>query len=135
MNQNKLKRLRDLFLLEEFQHLHHHDFFTDRLLIHSPLYLPEIRKGFRFLEEALQNQEKIFVFGDRDVDGITSTAIMVDYLTSVKNHSKIRFNNSTEGDTYGISERILSEILEYDPYLVIFFGYGKFSHTFFKIFD
>ena len=130
MNQNRLKRLRDLFLLEEFQHLHHHDFFTDRLLIHSSLYLPEIRKGFRFLEEALQNQEKIFVFGDRDVDGITSTAIMVDYLTSVKNHSNIRFNNSTEGDTYGISERILGEILEYDPYLVIFLDMGS-SHIHF----
>ncbi len=130
MNQNKLKRLRDLFLLEEFQHLHHHDFFTDRLLIHSPLYLPEIRKGFRFLDEALQNQEKIFVFGDRDVDGITSTTIIVDYLTSVKNHSKIRFNNSTEGDAYGISEKILREIYEYDPYLVIFLDMGS-SHIHF----
>ncbi|GIX41841.1 MAG: single-stranded-DNA-specific exonuclease RecJ [Leptospiraceae bacterium] len=127
MHQNKLKKLKDLFLLEEFKHLHHHDFFTDRLLIYSPLYLPDILKGLKFLEEALSSNKKIFVFGDRDVDGITSTTIITDYLISYRNHQSLIFKNSTEGDTYGISDKIIQEILEINPDLIIFLDMGS-SH-------
>jgi single-stranded-DNA-specific exonuclease len=130
MNENKLKKLKDLFLLEEFKHLRNHDFFTDRLLIHSPLYLPDILKGLKFLEDTLNKNQKIFIFGDRDVDGITSTAIIVDYLKTKKNHQNLIYKNSSEGDTYGISDKIIQEILNYNPELIIFLDMGS-SHIHF----
>lgn len=46
-------------------------------LIRNPKDLPDITKAVLRLEQAIQNKEKIFIWGDYDVDGITSTAIVV----------------------------------------------------------
>ena len=48
--------------------------------IHDPYSLPDIDKVLDRLNKAIDNQEKIFVWGDYDVDGITSTAIVVTAL-------------------------------------------------------
>jgi hypothetical protein len=44
---------------------------SDRM--HSPYLLPDIKKGVARILEAVRRDEKIFIFGDYDVDGITST--------------------------------------------------------------
>lgn len=45
--------------------------------LHSPLLLPDIKPVVNRLVKALENNEKIFVYGDYDVDGITATAVVV----------------------------------------------------------
>jgi len=45
--------------------------------IRNPKNLPDCQKAVERLKKAIENNEKIYVWGDYDVDGITSTAIVV----------------------------------------------------------
>jgi len=46
-------------------------------LIRSPKNLPDCAKAVARLKKAIESKEKIYVWGDYDVDGITSTSIVV----------------------------------------------------------
>ena len=51
----------------------------DKLTL-SPFLMKDMDKAAARLQAALARQERIAVFGDYDVDGITATCILVDYL-------------------------------------------------------
>lgn len=53
----------------------------DKLTI-SPFLMRDMDKAAARVQQAIANGEKIAVFGDYDVDGITATCILVDYLKS-----------------------------------------------------
>lgn len=50
---------------------------ADLRYLHSPFLFPDMVDLVERLQQAVEEGEKVLVFGDRDVDGITSTAIMV----------------------------------------------------------
>ena len=54
----------------------------DRQLHLSPFLMRDMDKAAARIGQALEAGEKIAVFGDYDVDGITSTALLTDYLRS-----------------------------------------------------
>lgn len=47
---------------------------------YDPFLLPDMEKGVTRILEAIENKEKITIFGDYDVDGITSTTVLKKYL-------------------------------------------------------
>jgi len=49
----------------------------------SPFLLPDMEQAVRRIRQAVDNKEKILVYGDRDVDGITSICIMIRTLKSI----------------------------------------------------
>ena len=49
-------------------------------LTHSPFLMKDMDKAAARIDRALSDGEKIAIFGDYDVDGITATCILVDYL-------------------------------------------------------
>lgn len=49
-------------------------------IVHNPLELPDMDKAAQRIYDAAVNKEKICIYGDYDVDGITSTAILYQYL-------------------------------------------------------
>lgn len=51
-------------------------------LAHSPLLMKDMDKAAERISRALADGEKLAVFGDYDVDGITSTCLLTDYLRS-----------------------------------------------------
>lgn len=51
--------------------------------LHDPFLLPDMDKAARRIAEAVHNSETIFVHGDYDVDGVTSTALYVRALTAI----------------------------------------------------
>ena len=51
--------------------------------VHDPLLLKDIDKAVSRIKQAIADQEKILVFGDYDVDGITSTVVLYDFLKKV----------------------------------------------------
>ena len=58
-----------------------HDFLYPSLHnLPDPFLMAGMEKAVDRLVQAFRRQEKIFVFGDYDMDGISATAILVDYL-------------------------------------------------------
>ncbi|MDR1390994.1 MAG: single-stranded-DNA-specific exonuclease RecJ, partial [Holosporales bacterium] len=53
-------------------------------LMPDPLFLVNMDKAVKRIVYAIEKQEKIFILGDYDVDGITSTYLLVQYLKSIK---------------------------------------------------
>src|ERR1044071_8894955 len=79
------------------------DFFRPPLSnLHDPWLMKDMDKAVTRILSAIDTREKILVFGDYDVDGTTSVAIMYQFLK--KFHSNLDFyipNRYREG--YGIS--------------------------------
>jgi single-stranded-DNA-specific exonuclease len=58
------------------------DFFKPTLeILPSPMNLKGMRTAAQRIRTALERQERIMVFGDYDADGVTATALLVDFLT------------------------------------------------------
>jgi single-stranded-DNA-specific exonuclease len=53
--------------------------------LHDPFLMQDMQKAVDRLEEAISNDEKILIYGDYDVDGTTSVALVYSYLS---NHTK-----------------------------------------------
>lgn len=50
--------------------------------LHDPMLLPDMKKAVDVIQASIAKGEHIAVFGDYDVDGITSTCVLVRYLKS-----------------------------------------------------
>ena len=70
--------------------------------LHDPFLMKDMQKAVNRIEKALQNNERILICGDYDVDGTTSVALMSSYLkTHSENISSYIPDRYQEG--YGVS--------------------------------
>lgn len=72
--------------------------------LHDPFLMKDMNLAVERLQQAITNREKILVYGDYDVDGTTSVALMYGFLNRF--YSRLEFyipDRYKEG--YGISER------------------------------
>jgi single-stranded-DNA-specific exonuclease len=79
-------------------------------LLRDPAHLPDIEKAISRLAKAIRNGEKILVFGDYDVDGITSTALLKRSLDLLGANVAFRLPERDEG--YGLSVERIEEAKE-----------------------
>jgi single-stranded-DNA-specific exonuclease len=81
------------------------DYFRPQLShLHDPFLMKDMHKAVERILVAIENNQKILVFGDYDVDGTTSVAIMYRFLKKVHAEERIEFyipHRYKEG--YGIS--------------------------------
>ena len=84
---------------------------------HSPMLLPDIEPVLKRLNKAIDNQEKIFIWGDYDVDGITSTAIVVTALRFMGANLEYKVPHRME-DGYDIKVHSVDEALKRDAKLL-----------------
>ena len=73
----------------------------ERELSLSPYLMRDMDKAVRRIEEAIANRETVAVFGDYDVDGITSTCVVKDYLT-MRGLRCLYYIPRREEDGYGL---------------------------------
>ena len=66
-------------------------------LLSDPMLLPDIDKSSKRIIDALSKGEKITVYGDYDVDGISATALMVQCLETL---SRLYWNQKSTIDYY-----------------------------------
>ena len=81
------------------------DFFRPSLEhLHDPFLMKDMDKAVDRLQKAMNDGEKILIYGDYDVDGTTAVALIYTYLKNFVNKKKIEFyipDRYEEG--YGIS--------------------------------
>ena len=53
----------------------------DEVRMHDPFLMQDMDLAVARIEQALENQEKIAIYGDYDVDGVTSVSLLYLYLT------------------------------------------------------
>lgn len=82
------------------------DYFRPQLSqLHNPYLMKDMDKAVERIATAISNKEKILVFGDYDVDGTTSLALMYQFLCSIYQKEYLDFyipHRYREG--YGISK-------------------------------
>lgn len=71
--------------------------------LHDPRLLKEMEKAVGRIKKAIQDREAIMVFGDYDVDGITATAILYDFLKKAGADVYYTLPNR-EKDGYGLKD-------------------------------
>lgn len=72
--------------------------------IHNPFLMADMQKAVERIASAIENGEKILVYGDYDVDGTTAVALMYLYLSKIVEKKYLDFyipDRNAEG--YGIS--------------------------------
>ncbi len=81
------------------------EFFKPKLEdIHNPFLMADMQKAVERIATAIENGEKIMVYGDYDVDGTTAVALMYLYLSKIVEKKYLDFyipDRNSEG--YGIS--------------------------------
>ncbi len=75
---------------------------SDKNVFHDPFLLNDMGKAVKRIENAIANKEKIAVYGDYDVDGITSTYILYDYLL-LRNADVTFYIPDREEEGYGMN--------------------------------
>lgn len=88
-------------------------------VVHNPLLLPDIEKAIQRLAQARQNGERVMVFGDYDVDGISSTAALFLFLRDELGLDVSYRLPHRVHDGYGIKSYHMDEIASKGVKLVI----------------
>jgi len=53
--------------------------------LHNPLLMKDMQKGVQRLVKAINDHEKIVIYGDYDADGVTSVAVLMKFLCAIVN--------------------------------------------------
>ena len=90
----------------------------DRSLTISPMLMKDMDKAVSRIQRAIADGEIIAVFGDYDVDGITSTVLLLDYLKSCGARC-LRYIPRRIEDGYGLSKDAIQGLHDQGATLMI----------------
>lgn len=95
---------------------------------HDPFLLPDMEPAVTRLVTARQKQERITIYGDYDIDGLTATTVLLDALASFGFENVKAFipNRFTEG--YGLTVDAIERIAEQGADLIVTVDCGSLSH-------
>ncbi len=84
----------------------------------DPFTLPDMEKAVERVTYAIENNEKITIFGDYDADGVTSTALLYLYLSS-RGAAVDYYIPDREGEGYGMNTDAIDVLKERGTKLII----------------
>nr|MBQ5811115.1 single-stranded-DNA-specific exonuclease RecJ [Clostridia bacterium] len=87
-------------------------------LLHSSLLLRDMDKAVERISAAIEKGEKIVVYGDYDVDGVTSVSILYLYLTALGASVDYYIPNRM-GEGYGMSLAAVDKIIDSGANLIV----------------
>lgn len=90
---------------------------NDIRFLHNPFLFCEMEEAVDRILCAIESEEKIFVFGDRDVDGITSTVLLV--RTLKRFGAEVEWSLPTGDESYGLTQDVLDSLQEKGVNLLI----------------
>ncbi len=93
----------------------------------NPYLLQDMDKAVARVRQALEDGEKIAVYGDYDCDGITATALMTSYLQSV-GADVFYYIPDREKEGYGLNKQAVETLAKQQVSLIITVDNGIASH-------
>ena len=86
--------------------------------LHDPFLMKDMKFATARIDEAIKNHEKILIYGDYDVDGVTSTALLTTFLRQ-KTTNIFPYIPDRETEGYGISFNGINEAVKKGVSLII----------------
>ena len=90
----------------------------DLSVLHDPYLLKDMEKAAERIRKARDNKEKVTIYGDYDVDGITSIAILYQHLTEMGIDSDYYIPDRMQ-EGYGVNRDALDKIRKGGTSLII----------------
>ncbi len=110
---------RNISNIETYLHPSHEQFL-------DPFTINEMEKVVERIISAIYAMEKIVIYGDYDVDGITSTTMLVKFIRELSNNIEFYIPHRLE-QGYGLSIQAVNEVLLMKPDLLITVDCGVVS--------
>lgn len=92
--------------------------YLDTAPLSDPFLMKDMGKAVERILRAVDNEEKIVIYGDYDVDGVCATATLFSYLESIGANVFYKLPNR-ENEGYGLNSRVLKKFKEKGVGLVI----------------
>lgn len=94
------------------------DLLYENTALPDPFSIQDMDKAVERIHAAIENEESIVIFGDYDVDGITSTALLYTYLESAGAQVFYKLPNRSD-DGYGLLPSVVDQIADHEISLII----------------
>lgn len=78
-------------------------------LTYDPFLLYQMKEGVDFILSAVENNESICIYGDYDVDGITGTALLYNFLTKLTDNVSYYIPSRFE-EGYGLNKDAIAQL-------------------------
>ncbi len=102
-------------------------FINDAAPLEEPFLLKDMDKAVERILAAIEDGERIAVYGDYDCDGVTSTALLVSYLQSVGGNV-IYYVPDREREGYGLNKSAIKMLKEQKTGLIVTVDNGISAH-------
>ena len=86
---------------------------------HDPFLMPDMKKAIDRLEIAIKNNEKIIIYGDYDVDGVTSITILKKFLMARGMTNVGHYIPKRLSEGYGLNKEAVKKIADEGYTLII----------------
>ena len=86
--------------------------------LHDPFLMKDMKSATDRIKEAINNKEKILIYGDYDVDGVASTALLTNFLRQ-KNKNIFPYIPDRETEGYGVSVNGIKKAIKKQVSLII----------------
>ncbi|MDA9105184.1 single-stranded-DNA-specific exonuclease RecJ [Candidatus Pelagibacter sp.] len=86
----------------------------------------DFNQSIKLVVNSINNNEKICILGDYDVDGSAATSLFVKFLESI-NHSFFYYIPDREKDGYGATKKLFQKLILEKPRLIIMVDCGSTS--------
>lgn len=98
------------------------------LQAHDPFLLPDMTKAVERLVKAKSSGEKVYIYGDYDIDGLTATSLLLDAFASFGIETEAFIpNRFTDG--YGLSKAAIKRLAKKGARLIVTVDCGSLSHA------
>lgn len=86
--------------------------------------IKNLKKAAKRIAKAVKKKEKIIVFGDADLDGVSATIITKESIQNFGGGNLTVYFPDREKEGYGISEKVLENLKQYAPALFVVLDCG-----------
>ena len=86
--------------------------------LHDPFLMKDMKFAIDRIKEAINNKEKILIYGDYDVDGVASTALLTNFLRQ-KSNNIFPYIPDRETEGYGVSVNGIKKAIKKQVSLII----------------